>query len=439
MRPRSPPRPQSDNLVNSEQLEIHCQSAVKISWTISKSLLRNGTLVVWRGNKSPHLIRALSDVSKSIYDPKQRRFFLSSPVFIFWFGYFLISTRGLQQSLVLAFLKSARTRVIILMENYDKKFQSKAEETTWMRLVESYLVDIQVVKVQHGQELRRQVVPEKKFGTLAVWGQYSADSFPAFGRSEAHYVVTGPLQDSRYRQLRGNSVPQKIWDICIISTVKSEEWWGPAVSQRRKGYDLLMKYLVDLVDELGLSVAIATTVDRFTIDGENQAELERRYFEDRFGSRCFFPDSSETFGGLMPDLLVEREKVAGVKERYATYALSDSSGVTIGATGSSLWESFGRGNKILAVNLSPNSALNFPISGPWALGEATYEEFRRAYCDLASMEEGEFERISRGARNHLIYYDDRDRPENRLNRLVRALLNHGDPLRAKDDVERVNR
>ena len=91
------------------------------------------------------------------------------------------------------------------------------------------------------------------------------------------------------------------------------------------------------------------------------------------------------------------------------------------------------------MNLSPNSALNFPISGPWALGEATYEEFRKAYCDLASMEEGEFERISRGARNHLIYYDDRDRPENRLNRLVRALLNHGDPLRAKDEVERVNR
>jgi hypothetical protein len=86
------------------------------------------------------------------------------------------------------------------------------------------------------------------------------------------------------------------WDYCIVSTVKSQEWWGPVLTTRRSGYEKLMSFVAASTGQSTL--AIALTVDRFTIDGENQAQLEREYFLNHFGDRCHFPEVEETFGGV---------------------------------------------------------------------------------------------------------------------------------------------
>jgi hypothetical protein len=168
-------------------------------------------------------------------------------------------------------------------------------------------------------------------------------------------------------------------------------------------------------------VSVALTVDRSIQNGEDQARLEREYFVARFGNECFFPDTSRSFGGLVTneenDAFAESNKM-----RFSSYVLSDACELTIGATGSTLWESFGRGNRLLAVNLTDDPAFDFPIPGPWAMRQPSYESFSARCDELRNMSEEEYLRLSATARRDLIYHDEGDRPAARLLRLVRLLL-----------------
>lgn len=375
-------------------------------------------LVLFRGHKNPHLLSALQPLDPVMHDPKSRLMYLD-PHFVYRFFIFWARTRSAQIATVLAFLKVAKTDVICMMENYDKLVDS-AKSLRWSDYFRQFL-SVHLVKVQHGQDLRRSIASKPRYGILAVWGTSSARTFPSFGRSEEHFVVTGPLQDARYRELRPRLEVPKRNGLCIVSTVKDTEWWGPPVTVRRRGYDALMSYVARYASDSRLPISVALTVDRTVQNGEDQAELEKSYFITRFGSECFFPDFLRSFGGLVTnkgdDAIAESNKL-----RFSSYVLSDACELTIGATGSTLWESFGRGNRVLAVNLTDDPAFDFPIPGPWAMRQPSYAAFSARCDELRSMPDDEYSELSVAARNDVIHFDERDRPDVRLRRLVRLLL-----------------
>lgn len=400
-------------------------------WQLRLRGIRRAPLVLLRGHKSPHLRSALSQLSPTNFDPKSRVFYALSVSFVWNFVRFLNLTRRPQQAATLAFLRAADTRVICTMENYDKVID-QGSGLRWSSLIRRHLPQIHFVKVQHGQDLRRNPIGAKTGEVLAVWGQFSADWFPAFGRTESEFVVTGALQDSRYRSLVADKVISKAWDVCIVSTVKSEEWWGPVVTERRRGYEKLMSFIATSTGQSPL--AIALTVDRFTIDGENQADLEREYFVNRFGQRCHFPQVEETFGGVFKTEWTPKNPI-NHKERFSSYAITDASRVTIGATGSVLWEAFARGNRILAVNLTDNPAYDFPIPGPWSMRQPTMSQFAERLQWMMDLSEDQYLTISRTAAQYLMQYDVNDPPELRLQRLVSSLLKNDSPAIAKIKAE----
>ena len=386
--------------------------------------VRRAHLVLFRGQKNPHLKRALESLGGESLDPKQREFYVD-PRFVFHFLRFLALTRSPQQAVTLAYLRIAKTRVICMMENYDKRLGT-TPKLRWSDVLYRYLPGICVVKVQHGQDLQRRPMPANRKGVLAVWGQFSAEWFPKFGRVEQTYVITGALSDSRYRALVRNVRLRKHPGLCVVSTVKDEEWWGPPRTERRLGYEALMDFIARYRCGSQIPVAIALTVDRFVSGGVDQSELERQYFTDRFGTDIFFPDPSLRFGGLAVDE-AEDELENNSKERYSSYALTDASTLSVGATGSTLWEAFGRGNRVLAVNLTDNPAFDFPVPGPWSMRQPSFEDFAARCSELISMPIEQYQALSAEARSYLMYYDSCDLPEERLRRYVEAVLQTGDP------------
>lgn len=397
-------------------------------WRIRFRAVSKSPLVLLRGHKSPHLLRALTQLSPTNFDPKNRVLFLLSWRFLWNFVRFLKLTRRPQQAATLAFLRAADTRVICTMENYDKILEQPLG-LRWSSLIRRYLPHIHFVKVQHGQDLRRNPVGAKTGEVLAVWGQFSADWFPTFGRTESHFVVTGALQDSRYRSLVASASIHEKWDYCIVSTVKSQEWWGPVLTTRRSGYEKLMSFVAASTGQSTL--AIALTVDRFTIDGENQAQLEREYFLNHFGDRCHFPEVEETFGGVFKTEHTLTSPTSH-KERFSSYALTDASRVTIGATGSVLWEAFGRGNRILAVNLTDDPAYDFPIPGPWSMRQPSIDQFAERLQWITDLSDDQYFTMSNDAARYLMHYEEEDPPEMRLQRLVASLLENESLATAKE-------
>lgn len=311
-----------------------------------------------------------------------------------------------------------------MMENFDRQLEIGKEER-WSDVIYRYLPSIQILKMQHAQYLLRRPICENRRGILAVWGNFCADWFPLFGRVEQTYVVVGALQDSSYRALKSQVNLRERPGLCVVSTVKDAEWWGPPQTERRLGYDALMGYIARYAREKQIPVAVALTVDRYVSEGENQPEIERQYFMDRFGPDVFFPNPWKQFGGLLGDD-VNDEISHGNKERYSSYVLSDISTITIGATGSVLWESFGRGNRVLSVNLTDNPAYDFPIPGPWAMRRPSYDAFAARCTELISMPIEQYRFMSADARKYLMFYDPDDPPEERLRRYVEALLRSGD-------------
>ncbi len=378
-----------------------------------------GELVVWRGSESHHLRDVVMPLSPVVYDPADREIFLT-PRFLCSFLGFWMKTQSPQQAATIAFLRLAKTRVICMMENFDIGPLNR-DGLRWSRVFRHHLPNVQLLKIQHGLELRRLPHPTSHYGTLAVWGQYSADWYPSFGRDESSFVVVGSLKDSRYRTLRRETPLAGLDAICIVSTVKSDEWWGPARTVRRLGYDALMEYVAKFATDEGQAIAVALTIDRDDNCDSGESDLERNYFTSRLGQDVFFPDVSKRLGGLAEERN-DDEGQGSNADRFSTYALTDSCKLTIGAASSVLWEAFGRGNRILAVNLTDDDSLDFGLPGPWFLKQPSFEQFSARCRELMAMTDEEYRDLSEKARQYLMYFNPEDLPEARILQLVRSML-----------------
>lgn len=320
---------------------------------------------------------------------------------------------------VLATAECCRARVVVSMENFDLNQHNPGGETLLGELARAR-PDLKIFSIQHGQELRRfpSGRPTKNV-TLLCWGDWVAENFPRMGRNEASYVSVGALVDGLYREMKPLKIEKDV-DLCFISTIKGPEWWGASIAERRAGFERLTEYLREFAQRSKLTPHIALTIDRDQNEGDEVGH-ERRWFLERLGKNIRFTEPSLIFGGAGV-----REEAARtpsyVKERYGTYYLCDRSRVTLGMTSSVLWESFGRGNKILAVNLTDNEIYDFPKAGIWTMRQPTYEEFEVRLKMLLELTQAEWDQQSMTARRDLMHYDPQCPPHLAINREIwRAL------------------
>ncbi len=347
-------------------------------------------------------------------------------LYLLWF-----STRTHRMAALLcARVRSQRIRAVVSMENYDKfnKMDPKRPKRNKRRDPNRTLFDdvlrqvpeLNVFLIQHGQELRRfSINRPTKHATLFCWGDWTARNFPRFGRSEQHFIAVGALIDGLYRAIRP-SIEERDVPICFVSTVKGKNWWGDEIDERRSGYEALTAFTRRFVDESSLLMNIALTIDRDQY-GASDAESERKWFLERLGSSIQFTEPSLLFGDQNFNDY-GRKTPRYVKERYATYLLSDRAELTLGMTSSVLWESFGRGNKVLAVNLTDNEIYDFPIPGIWSMRQPSYQAFAERVQQLLAMPQVDWLDLTREARFDLIAYREDAPPHQLINQHLRKLL-----------------
>lgn len=382
--------------------------------------------------KSPHVWSVCEGLNVSAYDLNERVIILR-PRYLFALIWFALRTTRMA-ALLCARVWSQQIHVIFGLENHDKfnYLEQGRRLRNWRTDTSRTLFDdvsrmipgLQIFSIQHGQELRR--FPKerpKKNVTLLCWGPWTAENFSGFGRNESRFLAVGPLIDGLYRGIRPELI-EKTVPICLVSTVKGKDWWGEVIGERRNGYEILVGYLARFAAAHSTAVHVALTIDRDQY-GVGDADAERKWFLDRLGPETQFTEPSLMSGDPNVELAGRREP-RYVKERYATYFLCDRSQITLGMCSSVLWESFGRGNKILAVNPTTNSIYDFPIAGPWSMGQVTYEEFEHRLLALISMSDDEWLTISASARSELIAYNSEEPPHRKIRNLLIEAIESAD-------------
>ena len=329
--------------------------------------------------------------------------FLSLQPRFLWYLIFQRPSRSRLARWIIAVTKTSRAKAVLAMDNFNVGHHHRQKRLLLDEL-SAAMRKTSVIAIQHGQELRRLPIQGQKSEVVNLcWGNWVARHFPTFGRTEGRFHVVGPLVDSLYREIRPQTITKDV-EIVLISTVKDESWWGPEIGDRRMGYEILVEHLKRYLETRKVRCCIALTIDRDQNPSINEAELEKKWFSDRFGTSVEFSDPTKFLGDERYTDGNQRQP-RYVKERYSTYFLCDRAKLTLGMSSTVLWESFGRGNKVLSVNSSKNSAYDFPIPGPWSLIDADYDEFEKRVDYLLNLPTEEWDTLSIAARNDLVYLD----------------------------------
>ena len=229
----------------------------------------------------------------------------------------------------------------------------------------------------------------------------------------------GSLIDGLYRSVRPIEIRKDV-AICFVSTVKGKEWWGAETGERRKGYEILAEQLARFARENSFGIHVALTIDRDQFE-PGDADLERKWFTERFGSNVTFTVPS-AMSGVQGVAFEGRTDPTYIRERYGTYFLCDRSNLTVGMASSVLWESFGRGNKLLAVNNTDNPIYDFPISGVWSMRRPSYDEFSERLHTLLTMADSEWLSVSNRDQIDLMSNNHRTQPQEEINRILREVI-----------------
>lgn len=379
-------------------------------------------------NKSPHMWNVCAGVRVEGYELRDRVLILR-PRFVF--GLLKYSRKTTHMAAMLcARIWSQKIPVLLSLDNHDKfnkvdpnhprRYRRVNRDRTLFDEVSSQIPKLKILSVQHGQELRRLPVGRpKKNVTLLCWGEWSARNFPRFGRNESHFVTVGALTDGLYRSVRPQNIAKNV-RICLVSTVKGKDWWGDTKWERRDGYETLVNHLAQFAESNGHTVHVALTVDRDQY-GPTDAESERRWFLERLGPTIQFTEPSLMSGDAAVSF-AGRHEPQHLKERYASYYLSDRSEITIGMSSSVLWESFGRGNKMLAVNQTDNEVYDFPIDGFWSLRRPSYLEFAERMNLILNMPQDVWFVKTQVAQRELVDYREESPPAVVINQMLREAV-----------------
>lgn len=344
------------------------------------------------------------------------------PKFLFFLVLYLLRAPRVAASLA-AYIRSHGIPVVIAMDFVDVQLSTRGRETSLFAATSSLLRRTDFFLVQHGWQLvRRDPAPRSSRVTLLTFGTWTADHFPSFGRSESAFVPIGSLVLSRYLDKRCLPVPKR-YSVCLVSSVRSEEFLE-VEGDRAEAYDALVALLGRFLLEFKIEVIVALT-NRPDVDKEyDHRGSEVNWFRRRLGDLVSFTNPLEQLRGEDVSGGVSNQ-VVPVWDRFATFEASDQSVVTIGGASTVLWESFARGNRILAVNCSHANVFDFPVDGIWSLKIPSYQDFRERLLSLLHMSDEHWSSLSDCYRDRIITLDPEISASSRLQaHLYRAISLH---------------
>ena len=375
--------------------------------------------VVLDAELTPFLMRQLHQFNVVNYLASSRLVILR-PKFLFWLFFYSLRAPRIAANLA-AYLKSSRIPILVTMDFLDIQLPSTQLRTSLLEEVSKLVAATEFISVQHGQELRRfELGNTHKRVTLLCFGAWVAENFPKYGRLESQYVPVGALINSLYLQARPNDIP-KASPIVVLSTVKDDSWWGLKIGERRAGYESLMSFVRRFCEKNSIRPLVALTIDRDMNRNIDESTLERKWFLQRLGESVEFTDPRLLFGERV-NMEGSSAEARSVKERFATYYACDQSLITVGMSSTALWESFARGNRILAINLTDNPIYDFPIQGLWSMRQPTFTDFEARVQHIMQMTDDEWRDISDSAREFLVRADSSETVADRIGKHIAEVL-----------------
>lgn len=391
-------------------------------FSISFGYPHKTNIAILNAEQIPFLMRELQHFGLVNYLATSRLIILR-PRFLYWLFVYVLKAPRIAANLA-AYLKSSRIPILVTMDFLDVQLPTTQLRSSLLEEVSKLVTTTEFISVQHGQELRRfELQNSRKRVTLLCFGVWVAENFPTYGRLESQYVPVGALINSLYLQARPNEIA-KTYPIVVLSTVKDDDWWGSKVGKRRAGYELLVSFVQRFCAKYLIKPLVALTIDRDSNKEIDESILEREWFLQRLGESVEFTEPTSLFGtrGTVDEANSEPKSV---RERFATYYACDQSLLTVGMSSTALWESFARGNRILAVNLTDNPIYDFPIQGPWSMRQPTFTDFEARVQYIMQMTDDEWRDISDSAREFLVRADSTETVTDRIrNHIAEVLSQH---------------
>lgn len=363
-------------------------------------------LVLQSESEAPLLRKALSSLRCSeLHIGKP--YFVFRPRYIFWFlRYWCLTSKSVAN--VCAHIRSHRIRAVVGMDYLDVSFGVSRREHTLFGECSRLMKQVHFFTVQHSWfTYLRPTGPAMRNLTLLTFGSQSAEHFPKHGRRECQFSPIGSLALSDFLSVRPVQSEKK-YQICLVSSIRAESFFMEADER-----DNAFAALVDLFLQIDRKVTVPTIVALGSRPFGTSRALEKLWFESRVGPEVKFTDPNRKFGGLELELS-EVRMINDDALGYSTYYASDLSEITLGGTSTVLWESFARGNKTLAVNMSRSDVLDFPEPGIWSMRNPSAAEFENRLNEILGIDSERWLALSGAARERLIMSDSRNTTAERL-------------------------
>lgn len=334
-------------------------------------------------------------------------YFIFRPRYIFWFlRYWCLTSKSVAN--VCAHIRSHRLRTVVGMDYLDCALDNRVPPRPLITECSKFLRNVNFFTVQHGWQWdTRPTSRAVRNLTLLTFGTQSANQFPDYGREECQFVPVGSLSLSHYQSIRPKQI-HKRYTICLVSSIRNAKFFE--IPDERA---LAFAAMVNLFEHYPMGRKLKVIVAVNNRGRKSDAEAERAWFANKMGPEIVFSGRSQEFGDFSSfDYGLDLEETQSLN--YSTYYASDMSDVTIGGTSTVLWESFARGNKTLAVNMTNSGNFDFPEEGIWAMRNPSPAEFEDRLNDIIEIDIERWLAISSAARERIIMSDSHTTTAERL-------------------------
>ena len=239
-----------------------------------------------------------------------------------------------------------------------------------------------------------------KHDNFACFGESVVDQYTSHGATVSKYYPMGSLRRAVFVDQSVDSVKRsKVFDLCLVSEVdeRLEIRWPEIFVAVEK----LTSFFARYCRETGAKYCIAAR------NSPGASAKEYRYEEEYF---------REMFGP-------EANLIPNEPGSFNSYALADSSRVSVSVFSTLCYENFGCGNRTLFCNFTGQADYDVPQQGLWSLRDCDFTAFSNRLNVLRSIPEVEYSAISGSAASYFMKTND----ISSWRKLIKRLLGDGAP------------
>lgn len=295
-------------------------------------------------------------------------------LFIIFFWYFM-RCKSLKVAYAAAFLRLIKPKIVVTFIDNSQLFQ---------RVALLLYGSMRFLAIQNGA---RMLSRDNLFGSMPIFhsefaclGERDIGEYRKHGAKVQHFYPIGSLKDSYFRAIQPTPTTHKRFDLCLISQIKKQHYQH--YPKTMESLELLANHLRRFCDMHDTSICVAAR--RHPNGRGDLFDWETQWFHDRLGGRA--------------------EIIANDVADFTSYALVDSSRVSLALHTTMIHEGFGRGNRILACNFTGDARYDFPVAGAWSLTDPSYEAFEIRLLNVLQMSDVEYSKLAGKWLHYLIGY-----------------------------------